>query len=461
LNNFSSATESAQVGRSWNTTTFRQLFAYAIIFSFSVMFLIGFVGYAVTDQMERRADDVIQWQLGYFGSLPEKELAVILQRSVEHEHINYYGLFTADGQHIAGDVPTLPPQLSVERSGMTFKHTLSVAGSERAPIVRAMAERRRDGTILVIAHDITHGLTIRLDVINALLAGGIISLVVSSAVGVALGVRQMRRVKAIRRVTLQIAQGDLKRRLPTGGRDELNLLSHLVNHMLDEVERLMTEVKGACDGVAHDLLTPLTQVGRSLVHVAERADALNDEQLSTMVARVRSNTDKLLERFRAMLRISEIGALQRRGGFAEVQLATLVSEVGELYEPLAETKSIQLVVQAEPVGAIHADRALLFEAFTNLIDNAIKFAPTSGTVRITLTRTRFGPQVEIVDNGPGIPSGERQAVLGRFYRSEQTRHIPGSGLGLSMVSAVIRVHDFTMRIDNAAPGTRVTIECWS
>jgi signal transduction histidine kinase len=461
LNKFSSATESAQVGRSWNTTTFRQLFAYAIIFSFSVMFLIGFVGYAVTDQMERRADDVIQWQLGYFGSLREDELAVILQRRVEHEHINYYGLFTADGQHIAGDVLTLPPRLSVERRGMTLKLRLSVTGSEQAPVVRAMAERRRDGTILVVAHDITHSLTIRLDVINALLGGGIISLVVSSAVGVAFGVRQMRRVKAIRRVTLQIAQGDLKQRLPTGGRDELNLLSHLVNHMLDEVERLMTEVKGTCDGIAHDLLTPLAHVGRSLVHVAERADALNDEQLSTMVARARSNTDKLLERFRAMLRISEIGALQRRGGFAEVQLATLVSEVGELYEPLAESKSIQLVVQVAPVGAIHADRALLFEAFTNLIDNAIKFAPTSGTVRITLTRTRFGPQVEIVDNGPGIPSGERQAVLGRFYRSEQTRHIPGSGLGLSMVSAVIRVHDFTMRIDNAAPGTRVTIECWS
>jgi signal transduction histidine kinase len=198
-----------------------------------------------------------------------------------------------------------------------------------------------------------------------------------------------------------------------------------------------------------------------LVHVAERADTLNDEQLPNMVARARSNTDKLLERFRAMLRISEIGALQRRGGFADVQLATLLSEVGELYEPLAESKSIKLVVQIEPVGAIHADRALLFEAFSNLVDNAIKFAPTCGTVCITLTRMPFGPQVDIVDNGPGIPSGERQAVLKQFYRSEQTRHIAGSGLGLSMVSAVIRVHDFTIRIGNAEPGTRVTIECWS
>jgi signal transduction histidine kinase len=376
-------------------------------------------------------------------------------------HINYYGLFAADGRHMAGDVLMLPPGLSVERRGMTLEHTLSVAGVKQAPVVRAMAVRRGDGTILVVAHDLTQILTIRLDIINALIGGGIFCLVTGFAVGLAFGVRQMRRVKAIHRVTVQIAQGDLNQRLPTGGHDELDLLSNLVNHMLDQVERLMAEVKGACDGIAHDLLMPLAHVRTLLVHVAERADTLNDEQLPDMVARARSNTDKLLERFRAMLRISEIGALQRRGGFADVQLATLLSEVCELYEPLAESKSIKLVVQIEPVGAIHADRALLFEAFSNLVDNAIKFAPACGTVCITLTRMPFGPQVDIVDNGPGIPYGERQAVLKQFYRSEQTRHIAGSGLGLSMVSAVIRVHDFTIRIGNAGPGTRVTIECWS
>jgi signal transduction histidine kinase len=463
LNYSSSPTQSAQLGRSWNTTTFRLLSVYAVIFSVSVMLLIGFIGYAVTGQMERRADVLIQWQLVYFGSLPDNTLADILQSRVEHEHmhINYYGLFAADGRHMAGDVLMLPPGLSVERRGMTLEHTLSVAGVKQAPVVRAMAVRRRDGTILVVAHDLTQILTIRLDIINALIGGGIFCLVTGFAVGLAFGVRQMRRVKAIHRVTVQIAQGDLNQRLPTGGHDELDLLSNLVNHMLDEVERLMTEVKGACDGIAHDLLTPLAHVRTLLVHVAERADTLNDEQLPNMVALARSNTDKLLERFRAMLRISEIGALQRRGGFADVQLATLLSEVGELYEPLAESKSIKLVVQIEPVGAIHADRALLFEAFSNLVDNAIKFAPTCGTVCITLTRMPFGPQVDIVDNGPGIPSGEHQAVLKQFYRSEQTRHIAGSGLGLSMVSAVIRVHDFTIRIGNAEPGTRVTIECWS
>jgi signal transduction histidine kinase len=463
LNYSSLPTKSARLGRSWNTTTFRLLSVYAVIFSVSVMLLIGFIGYAVTGQMERRADVVIQWQLVYFGSLPDNTLADVLQSRVEHEHmhINYYGLFAANGRHMAGDVLMLPPGLSVERRGMTLEHTLSVAGVKQAPVVRAMAVRRRDGTILVVAHDLAQILAIRLDIINALIGGGIFCLVTGFAVGLAFGVQQMRRVKAIHRVTVQIAQGDLNQRLPTGGHDELDLLSNLVNHMLDQVERLMTEVKGACDGIAHDLLMPLAHVRTLLVHVAERADTLNDEQLPDMVARARSNTDKLLERFRAMLRISEIGALQRRGGFADVQLATLLSEVGELYEPLAESKSIKLVMQIEPVDAIHADRALLFEAFSNLVDNAIKFAPACGTVCMTLTRMPFGPQVDIVDNGPGIPSGERQAVLRQFYRSEQTRHIAGSGLGLSMVSAVMRVHDFTIRIGNAGPGTRVTIECWS
>jgi len=451
------------LARSWNTTTFRLLSVYAVIFSLSVMVLIGYIGYAVTGQMERKADVVMQWQLVYFGSLPDDKLSEVLQRRVEHErmHANYYGLFTADGRHVAGDVLRLPPRLSMERDGMTLEHTLSIARGEQAPVVRAMAQRRDDGTILIIAHDLTHILTIRRDIVNALIGGGILCLVAGVCVGLAFGVRQMRRVKAIRRVTLQIAQGDLSQRLPTGGRDELDLLSHLVNHMLNEVERLMNEVKGACDGIAHDLLTPLAHVSTLLVHIGERTDALNDDPLSAMVARAQSSTDKLQERFRAMLRISEIGALQRRGGFAEMQLHTLVSEVGELYAPLAEDKAIRLVVEVEPVGVIHADRALLFEALSNLIDNAIKFAPTSGTVRLTLARTQFGPTVDIVDNGPGISPGERHAVLERFYRSERTRHIAGSGLGLSMVSAVIRVHDFTMRIGNAEPGTRVTIECWS
>jgi signal transduction histidine kinase len=455
-------TQSA-LGRRWHSTTFRLITVYAVIFSISVMSLLGFIGWAVTGDMEHETDVVMAWQFIYFDSMPHTELADAIHRRLEHErmHANYYGLFSADGQHLAGDVLTIPPNLPPNRSGMTLHHTLQVISGERTPVVRAMAERRSDGETLVLARDLTHILRIRETIINALIGGGILCLVAGVVGGLALSVRQMRRLKAIRRVTLKIAQGDLGQRLPIGGRDEIDMLAHLVNHMLAEVERLMNEVKGACDGIAHDLRTPLAHVRTLLGRIAERSNNLEDVALSTLVERARSETDALLDRFRAMLRISEIGTLQRRGGFAEVELQALVEEVGELYEPLAEIRSLNFTVEAQAMPAIHGDRALLFEAFSNLLDNAFKFTPAGGAVRMVLRQTPAGPVVEIIDNGPGIPLDERDAVLQRFYRGERTRHLAGSGLGLSIVSAVLRVHDFAIRIGNAEPGARVSIECWS
>jgi signal transduction histidine kinase len=451
------------LGRRWHSSTFRLITVYALIFSLCVMSLLGVIGWAVTGDMERETDVVMEWQFIYFDSMPHTALADAIHRRLEHEHMhtNYYGLFSASGQYIAGDVLSLPKDLPRDRRGVTLSHTLQILGGEESPVVRAMAEQRSDGETLVLARDLTHILRIRETIINALIGGGVLCLVAGVVGGLALSVRQMRRLKAIRRVTQHIAQGDLGQRLPIGGRDEIDMLAHLVNHMLEEVERLMNEVKGACDGIAHDLRTPLAHVRTLLVHVAERAETVNDVALSTLVERARTDTDALLDRFRAMLRISEIGTLQRRGGFGEVELKALVDEVGELYEPLGDMRSIRFVVESESVQAIHGDRALLFEAFSNLLDNAFKFAPDGGTVRMTLRQTPGGPLVEIADNGPGIPPEEREAVLQRFYRGEHTRHLAGSGLGLSIVSAVFRVHDFTMHIGNNEPGTRISVECWS
>ncbi|WP_242539868.1 sensor histidine kinase [Trinickia mobilis] len=463
MTDITNSTPPVELGGRWHSTTFRLLSIYAVIFSFSVMLLVGFIGWTVTGDMERRTDVVMDWQLIYFDSLPDDQLNEAVHRRLERErmHTNYYGLFAPDGSHIAGDVVALPPGVPANRKGVTLHHTLPIEGDGEAPVVRAMAQKRKDGNTLVIARDLTHILLIRETIINALLAGGLLCLAAGVASGLALSLRQMQRAKEIRRVTQRIAQGDLGQRLPVGGRDELDMLAHLVNHMLQEVERLMNEVKGACDGIAHDLRTPLAHVRVLLARIAERTGHLDDESIAVLVERARTETDALLDRFRAMLRISEIGTLQRRGGFGEVELDSLVREVGELYEPLAESRGIRFAVTAEPTESIHGDRALLFEMFSNLIDNAIKFTPDGGKVEMELRQTHAGPRVDVVDNGTGIAPDEREAVLQRFYRGERTRHLNGSGLGLSIVSAVIRVHDFTMRIDDAKPGTRVTIECWS
>jgi len=452
--------------------TFRWLSVYAVTFAVSVMVLIGFIGWSVTARMEVESDHLMHWELFSFDSIGDPDLLDSIRRRMEHEHVHtsYFGLFKADGTRIAGDILAVPAGLTfvgkgggLSAPGVTLNHTLPIEDTVPLPVVRVMAEHRADGSQLVIARDLTDILRIREDTLNALIGGGILFLLVGVATGLLLSMRQMRRVRDIHRVTLRIAEGDLNQRLPVGGRDELDMLTHLVNHMLDEIERLMNEVKGACDGIAHDLRTPLSHIRTLLGNVAGRMQGSDDDSTTRMLDQARLETDVLLDRFRAMLRISEIGSLRRRGGFSSVDLATLVREVSELYEPLAEDRCISLSLESESVPAIHGDRALLFEAFSNLLDNAIKFAPDHGEVRIGLTALKQGAQFMVSDNGPGIPRGEREAVLQRFYRGNQVRHLAGSGLGLSVVSAVIRLHDFTLRIggNEPGPGTSMTVECWS
>lgn len=450
----------------WHTTTFRWLSVYAAIFSLSFMALLGYIEYSVSTAMEREADSGLRWQMRYFDSKGDDELTVIIARRLEREnrHTNYYGLFAAGGQRIAGDIDVLPSALPLDQEGQTHSLTTGrtrvLAQNDPMSTVRVMGERRDDGTQLIIARSLDDVRHVRQELTRALIGGGILCLAVSLAAGLLLSVRQMQRVAAIRRVTARIARGDLAQRLPVGSRDELDMLSHLVNHMLDEVERLMNEVKGACDGIAHDLRTPLMHLRMQLTNIAERTHAAEDETVSQLLASARSEADSIIDRFGAMLRISEIGTLQRRSGFDEVSLESLAIELCDLYQPLAEDRHIRLDVRTEAVEPVHADRALLFEAFSNLLDNAIKFSPDSGEVRVELRSRHDGPQLIIADTGPGIPVNERSAVLNRFYRVEQTRHVPGTGLGLGIVSAIIRLHDFDMQIGGEDTGTTITVSCW-
>ncbi|MFD1561455.1 ATP-binding protein [Paraburkholderia silviterrae] len=463
--------------RRWHTTTFRWLCAYTALFGVFLTLLVGFIAWFATSSIEHDADTIMGWQLIYFDSIPDAQLPVAIYQRLEYErmHVNYYGLFTSDGRYVAGDILEAPPNLVYDRVGSTLKHVLKPDDQSQSPIVRIVGEVRPNGMHLVVARDMTSVLRIREIVVRTLSLGAVLALCAALAGGLVLGMRQIRRVREIRRVTQCIARGDLDRRLPVGGDDELDMLAHLVNHMLDEVERLMGEVKGACDGIAHDLRTPLVHLHTLLARVAERESLRGDDAGTDLVERARAETGQLLERFRAMLRISEIGTLHRRGGFATVDLQALVQELAELYEPLAESREIEWRVSTAPVSEIHGDRALLFEAFSNLIDNAIKFAPEQGgIVSVTLRATALGPLLEVADNGPGIAPGERAAVLQRFYRGDTVRHIAGSGLGLSVVAAVMRVHDFTLRMDDArdlakaaneanragGPGTRMSVECW-
>jgi signal transduction histidine kinase len=462
--------EDAISERRWRSASVRLIALSTVFVLAAIGVLLGFIAVSVSSAMMRQIDSLLTWQLIYFDSIPTAELPQAIQERLKFERVrvNFYGLFDPDGRHLAGDVLALPTTLRPIREGVTFDGSLRVEGLVHAPVVRVMAEKRENGETLLIVRDISSVLEMRSEIFHALFAGGALILVIGLVSGLLLTLRQARRLKEIRLATHRIAQGELGQRLPMTGRDEIEMLAHLVNHMLDEVERLMHEVKGACDGIAHDLRTPLSHVRTLLTQIDARSSLGNDATMDALVTRARGEVDFLLERFRALLRISEISTLKRHSGFDHVSLNDLIVELKDLFEPLAESRNIQLTLGETVATTVRGDRALLFEALSNLLDNALKFTPEGGEVTLSLTILPDGPMVQVTDNGPGIKPEERDAVLQRFYRTEGASHIAGSGLGLSIVSAIVQLHDFKLKITDAktvrrsadGPGACITIECW-
>ena len=223
-----------------------------------------------------------------------------------------------------------------------------------------------------------------------------------------------------------------------------------------QLEEALQEAKVVGDNIAHDLRTPLTRVRIRLERGREHASTL--EELRAVADQAIAGLDQSLTTITALLRITEIEHSLRREGFSEVQLAPLIREAGDLYDPIAENKGVALRVEAPDGATVHGDRDLLFEAVANLVDNAVKFTPEGGRVELALLHQEGETVIRVTDTGPGIPEIDREAVTQRFYRSDKSRNIKGLGLGLSMVAAIIKLHGFDLRI-SAGPCCTTEIAC--
>jgi len=226
----------------------------------------------------------------------------------------------------------------------------------------------------------------------------------------------------------------------------------VVNAMLDELERMVGEVKGVCDNLAHDMRTPLGRLLAGLERTQRRDtdEAGLREAIDTAICELKDT----LQIFGALLRISEIEDGVRRAGFRQIDLAQIARDAVDYHQPVAEERGIRLILSAPDRLMIEGDAGLLFEAMTNLLDNAIKFVGAEGHVELSITP---GPCIRVADDGPGIPFDERQAVMRRFQRGEASRHLPGNGLGLPLVSAIARLHGLATEIGDRQPGCVVTL----
>jgi signal transduction histidine kinase len=283
------------------------------------------------------------------------------------------------------------------------------------------------------------------------------TLALGLGIGILLSIRAQRKIEQVNLRVGRIMAGNIQERLPSRGqRDSFDKLTLIVNGMLDSIEGLVREVAGVGDDIAHDLRTPLTRVRVLLERGRDNAQTLQD--LQAVSDRAIAGLDKALAIITALLRIAEIEHGRRSAGFGDVSLAALLREVGELYEPIAEDKKIDLRVTAEKAYPTRGDKDLLFEAMANLVDNAVKFTPPGGRIELSLLQRSGESIVRIADTGPGISAKERGMVTKRFYRSDRSRRTPGTGLGLSLVAAIARLHGFRLSIEDG-PGCVVELAC--
>ena len=251
--------------------------------------------------------------------------------------------------------------------------------------------------------------------------------------------RFARRVEGFNRLATDVRAGNLDRRAPRNySEDEMDLLAEHLNAMLDHISRLMQAMRYAGDSVAHDLRTPLTRL-RTRLETAAVELGETDEAL--VLYEAAGDADQLLSTFDSVLRIARLEAGERRELLKPLDPKPILDDLAELYEPACEDAGLSFGADIASKTLILADRGLLSQAVSNLLENAIKYTPREGSIRLVSRRKRGGGvEISIRDNGPGIPSWDRERVKERFVRLDKSRSLPGSGLGLSLVEAVADLH---------------------
>ena len=257
-----------------------------------------------------------------------------------------------------------------------------------------------------------------------------------------------------------ITTRDLSKRIPIENAwHDISKLSHVLNSMLDQIDRSVTSIRQVSDNIAHDLRTPLTRLRNHVetMRMAIETTPINHADQIQEFNGLLAECDALMTTFNALLRIANIESGRRNAMPERINLSTVIEDVVALYEPTASDQNIQLSYRVEP-AFVMGDKDLLFQAFANLLDNAIKHTPAGGNVVLTLAAASTGAKIVLTDTGVGIPNEHKTQVFKRFYRIESCRSTPGSGLGLSLVDAIIRMHQGTITLTDHIPtGLTVTI----
>ncbi|HEU4816000.1 HAMP domain-containing sensor histidine kinase [Janthinobacterium sp.] len=360
-------------------------------------------------------------------------------------------LVDADGRRVAGNLSSWPDLGSPV--GRLLHRDVTREG-RRVP-ARMLIRDLAGGARLFVGRDMEEGKSIRTLVLRSLAYGGGVAILLVVA-GAWLFRRQLEaRIGQIRRTAGEIEAGDLSRRIPVSSEDEFGLLSRDINRMLDRIEHLMEGVRHVSNAIAHDLRTPLARIRNKLDGALRQQQGVAGYESAAQGAI--DDIDDLTRVFDKLLQIAAAESGMRPENFDDIDLHQIGADIVEMYEATADEQGVLLVqMYGEGVPA-RGDRNLLGSALASLVDNAIKYAGQGATVEVSAGSDEQGSWLAVRDNGPGVPAEELPKLTQRFYRLDKSRHLPGNGLGLSIVAAIAALHGGSLEIEDAAPGLRLRL----
>ncbi len=445
------------------STSFRLLAWYAGIFMASVAMLFVVVYWITIAALEQQLSDSVEREIQvlaelYRGGNTERMVRAIQLRMMDLQPPRrYYLLQNRAGERIAGNLPPMRPvegEIDIPVSALAAEASVRRDEPLEAHPVVAVGTLLDGGEFLLVGESQYRAMKAREAIILAFGWGFAITVLLAAGGGAALGSGFLRRIDEVNRTAHSIMEGNLSMRVPArGSDDEMDQLALNINAMLDRIEALMNSIKQVSDDIAHDLRTPLSRLRHRLEAAREKAGG----EGAAIIEQSIGELDAILDTFSALLRIGQIEAGTRRAAFSELGLERIAATVVEAYAPVAEDRGQQLLIDCKAAPMIRGDRELLMQMTANLVENAINHCPAGVTIRVGLDAAAGQAVLSVADNGPGIPAGERDAVLRRFYRLEQSRTTPGSGLGLALVKAIADLHGATVSLADNEPGLRVSI----
>lgn len=452
-------------GKLIRTTAFRLTLVYLLLFVFFAFTLLGYFAWntrrLVTEQISQTVNAETTELVGRFDTDGLRGLVAAIENRALRPGSNLYLVATPAGQGVAGNVGSLEPGVlgNIGWAETKYRRLEEQDLADHRALVRI--SQLPGGFRLLVGRDLEERRRVFGVVVSAAQWSFLVVIVLGLGGGLFVARRVLTRIDAMTGTTQRIMAGDLSERLPVGrSGDELDRLAGNLNAMLERIEALMRGLKEVSDNIAHDLKTPLTR----LRNRAEEALATsgNEADYRSALERTIEESDGLIRTFNALLMIARAESGQARGDMTDFDGADVARDIHELYEPLAEDKGLVLSVEAEP-APLHGNRELISQALANLVENAIKYGQppqgASGTANVTISAKADGNEVllSVADQGAGIPEADRARAVERFVRLEASRTLPGSGLGLSLASAVATLHGGELRLSDNSPGLRATL----